>query len=186
MKTTRLFICIMLLVSITCVGCNSRRTAVQKTLRYDNATVIYPKEDGPWTAYHFFSINPEIFIELYDGALKTMVIRDTAFLNKLVESIESRAVIYKADTCKRSFDTFFIVKLNHNVVQSPDTLALGNNLLRFNQEVYEDSNTIRMITDKIIKHDKDFAEDVKEYYVDGVWYPYVGKGLFGQHPSCEE
>lgn len=175
MKKTILFLRIVLLVSITCVGCNSGRTEAQKTLRYDNATVIYPKDDGPWTGYHFFSIEPEIFIERYKGALKAMVIRDTSFVKKLAESIDSRNVIYKADTCKYPFDTFLIIKLYYNGANSPDTLALGHNLLRFNQEVYADSNTIRMITDKIIKYDNDFAEDVRLYYEDGVWYPYIGK-----------
>lgn len=85
-----------------------------------------------------------------------------------------------ADTSKRPFDTFLMIKLYHDEAQSPDTLALGYNLLRFNQEVYADSNAIRMITDKIIKHDKDFAEDVRMYYEDGVWYPYIGKDPWRQ------
>lgn len=173
-----LILCAMLFL---CPGCKESKTDWKAgSFRYDSATVIYPKEDGPWTGYGFFSIEPEIFTKQYKGYLKSMIIRDTAFMNKLAGSIESRDVIYKADTSKRPFDTFLMIKLHHNGIQNPDTLALGCNLLRFNQEVYADSNAIRMITDKIIKHDKDFAEDVRMYYEDGVWYPYIGKDPWRQ------
>ena len=175
MKTIILFVCNALLICVICIGCNNVRTEAQKALSYEEATVIYPKEDGPWTAFHFFSIEPDTFIERYKGNLNAMVIKDTAFIKKLAENIESRDIMHKADTSERPFDTFLIIKLKYKGDQSFDTLALGNNLLRFNQDVYADSTTVRMITDKIIKHDKDFAENVRKYYEDGVWYPYIGK-----------
>ena len=50
-----------------------------------------------------------------------------------------------------------------------DTLAIGKNYNWFNRTVYKDSSICQLIVDEIVKYDRDFAELINDYYVDGKW-----------------
>ena len=152
-------------------------------IKYNKVKIVYTKGSIPWGIMECWKIGPFSPMEFtkprpvgYGGFLKCMEIRDTSFINMLSEMIRNRPEV-TTESYKGDFSPYFLVLLDNNKEHSVDTLAVEPPYLWFNGEVYIDSCTVKLITDKLIKQDKEFAESAEPYYEDGKWYPYVGKDM---------
>ncbi len=176
----KIFTCrilIFLCTLIVCNACNGVSKSGNKLVpdNYKTAIVLYPRVDGPWVAPGFYSVPPESFTQDvgYRNHINQLKITDTTFINRLTESINYRNTLKDS----KSFDTWFMVLLANRNDSLVDTLAVCHNIMWFNREIYIDSTVAGIITDEIIRHDKDFAMSVNDYYDNGQWYPYLGKEL---------
>lgn len=162
---------------IICVACNraAKSGYIPPDENYNTAIVMYPRINKPWEDMHFYGVPPESFTQdmYYKNHINKLEITDTIFINRLTKSINSRNL--KRDL--NSFDTWFMVLLTNNNCSLADTLAVWHNVMWFNREIYIDSTVVGIITDEIIRQDKDFAMSVNDYYDNGKWYPYLGKEL---------
>lgn len=142
---------------------------------HDTAIILYPSVSEPWESFHFYSVPPESFTqdEYYKGHINKLEITDTTFINRLTKNVNDWIVQKESG----SIDTWFMVLLTSKSEPLPDTLAVSQNVIWFNRKVYIDSTIAGIIADEIIRHDKDFAIGVNNYYDNGKWYPYLGKKL---------
>lgn len=172
-KTRYLFLAV--LCFFICFACN--RSSKSDNAPYSTAIVFYPDINRPWETMHFYSVPPESFTQdvLYKDHLNKLEITDTVFINRLTKSANSR--IIQNDSNSDSFDTWFMVLLTSRNNYLVDTLAVWHNFMWFNRDIYIDSVTSRIITEEIIRHDRDFAINITDYYDNGKWYPYLGKKM---------
>ena len=164
-----------------CKGTSESKSVVD--IKYNRVKIVYTKSSIPWDIMECWKSGPFSPMEFtkprpvgYGGFLKCMEIRDTTFINMLSKRINSHAS-GTAEPYKGDFSPYFMVLLDKNNGHLVDTLAVEPPRIWFNGEVYIDSCTVKLITDKLIKHDKEFAESAEPYYEDGKWYPYVGKDM---------
>lgn len=176
---TKCRLIVFLYLAIICHACNrvAKSGNIPTCESYNTAVVMYPRINGPWEVLHFYSVSPESFTQdlLYKNHINKLVITDTLFLNRLSKSINSRDIQRKGES--EGFDTWFMVLLSDKDGTLTDTLAVFHNVMWFNREIYTDSTLAGIITDEIIKHNKDFGTYVNDYYSNGKWYPYLGKEL---------
>lgn len=163
---------IIILLVTSCHSCvNHRdRNQVNDSAKYDSATIIYPMTDAIWKSFRCFStVQPKDFTKErgYKGSLRAMKISDTVF----IDSMKSRLDKIENQLIKDGLDAWVMVLLSNKNSDKVDTLALSDNLVWFNGTLGRDSCLTRMIYDKIISHDKDWADLVSDYYVNGEWYP---------------
>lgn len=163
---------IIILLVMSCHSCvNHRdRNQVNDSAKYDSATIIYPMTDAIWKSLRCFSIvQPEDFTKEcgYKGSLRAMKVSDTTFIDSLkrrLDKVDNQLV-------KDGLDTWVMVLLSNKKGDKVDSLALSDDFICFNGDFGRDSCLTRMIYDKIISHDKDWADLVSDYYVNGEWYP---------------
>ena len=156
-----------------CKGANESKSVIDN--EYFMATILYTKDSTPWENPGFAPIGrptyPKDFTRPwpygYAGKLKCMMIRDTAFINTLSDCIKSSKV-GKLNT-NNSFSPYFMVLLDKRGGQSVDTLAIHHDLVWFNGEVYSDSCAVKLISDQLVRYDKEYAKIAKGQYKNGKW-----------------
>ena len=156
-----------------CKGTSESKSVVDN--EYFIATILYTKDSTPWENPGFAPIGrpsyPKDFTRPwpygYAGKLKCMMIRDTAFINTLSDCIKPRKV-GNLNT-KKSFSPYFMVLLDKRGGQSVDTLAIHHDLVWFNGEVYSDSCVVKLISDQLVRYDKEYAKIAKGQYKNGKW-----------------
>lgn len=158
---------------MSCCSCVSHSNSTNQTndpARYDSITILYPMTDAIWKSLRCFSIvQPEDFTKEcgYKGSLRAMKVSDTTFIDSLkrrLDKVDNQLV-------KDGLDTWVMVLLSNKKGDKVDSLALSDDFICFNGDFGRDSCLTRMIYDKIISHDKDWADLVSDYYVNGEWYP---------------
>lgn len=156
-----------------CKGTSESKSVVDN--EYFIATILYTKDSTPWENPGFAPIGrpsyPKDFTRPwpygYAGNLKCMMIRDTAFINTLSDCIKSRKV--DDINTNNSFSPYFMVLLDKRGGQSVDTLAVEPPHIWFNGEVYIDSCTVKLISDQLVRYDKEYAKIAKGQYKNGKW-----------------
>ena len=156
-----------------CKGTNESKSVVDN--EYFIATILYTKDSTPWENPCFAPIGrpsyPKDFTRPwpygYAGKLKCMMIRDTAFINTLSDCIKSSKV-GNLNT-NNSFSPYFMVLLDKRGGQSVDTLAIHHDLVWFNGEVYSDSCAVKLISDQLVRYDKEYAKIARGQYKNGKW-----------------
>ena len=156
-----------------CKGANESKSVIDN--EYFMATILYTKDSIPWENPGFAPIGrptyPKDFTRPwpygYAGKLKCMMIRDTAFINTLSDCIKSSKV-GNLNT-NNSFSPYFMVLLDKRGGQSVDTLAIHHDLVWFNGEVYSDSCAVKLISDQLVRYDKEYAKIARGQYKNGKW-----------------
>lgn len=96
-----------------------------------------------------------------------MIIRDTAFINTLTDCIKSRKV--DDINTKNEFSHILWFCSIKGGGQLVDTLAVKPPRIWFNGEVYSDSCTVKLISDQLVRYDKEYAKIAKGQYKNGKW-----------------
>ena len=152
--------------------------------KYDTVTVIYTATEAAWNECRN-PYNPKQFKRVYADQLKGMKIWDTTFVYKLTDLIESRDSTFVEDHP----DTWILAYLHKTGTNLSDTLTIVGKGIWLNGEKWYDYNIFRTVIEKIMKHDKEWAEIVDWYYVDGEWtyLPSILEGSAGcENMSKEE
>lgn len=164
--------CVFIIIAIGFVSCMCNNTLSENPvltqdnyLKYDTVTVIYTRIDDPWECYKFVAITPDMFKRHYADDLKGMKIWDSTFISKLTDRIEQRDSTIDD---KFGIDTWILLYLKHAKSTKVDTLAIGEwNWL--NGKKWIDFGVVQIVADKIIKHDKEWAELVSPFYTGDHW-----------------
>lgn len=133
-------------------------------LKYDTVRVVYPKRNAPWE-YYGMGVIPQQYMSFYSKDLRIMKTTDTTFIRKLINTIDGMSISNHSN----GIDTWIMVLLHHTYDDTIDTLAINNNFNWFNGNEFEDLSALQLISDEIIKYDKNWAEFVSDYYVNGKW-----------------